>query len=108
MAYDTDAEPTSEEEYYMPDFDSLYEFATTDQIYKWVSKWRHLRVQNEPNEVIQEWFENLKRLHGPRVLGHRRCTRTHEAVLAGWSTLPHAGTAPGCRIKGDPSNECLK
>lgn len=108
VPYDTDAEPASEEEYFMPDFDSLSEFATIDQIYKWVTKWRHLRGQNEPNEVIQEWFENLKRLHGPRITGYRRCTHTYQAVLAGWRTLPHAGTLPGSRTPGALGTECLK
>ena len=109
VTYDTDQEPASEEEYYMPDFDSLYEFASTEQIYQWVNKWRHLKVQNEPADAIQEWFENLKRVHGPRITGQRRCLRTNLAILAEWRALPYAGTVPGaCHIPGDKSTECLK
>ena len=83
-------------EYYVPDFTSLQSFATHDEIHMWLNEWRHMVFMKKPSHVIQSWFENLKRVYGPRIDGHHSCIEAHALFIGEPGRLPLMGTLVGC------------
>ena len=85
-------EPEFEVDYYVPDFESLYEFANQKQVHFWIQKWREMRYYDEPDSSVRDWFDNLKKFHGPRVIGQEECIMAFNLFLAKSENLPRKGS----------------
>ncbi len=96
--------PNDDVDYYIPDVESLYEFGDPQQIRLWLNEWREMRMADQPDDTVRSWFQNLRRLHGPRIIGYEQCTQDYENLLIMEPTnLPFMGTLYDCGMSG-----CLK
>ncbi len=98
VSYEAEPEPEEYEQdfdadFYIPNFNSLYDFASEKQIIGWLRKWRQMIQVNEPDHVVKEWFENLRKIHGPHVIGVEECTMRLDLFRAVWRNLPRSGRA---------------
>ncbi len=84
-------EPMFDVDYYVPDFKSLYDFAGEKEILDWMKKWRQMRYVDEPDHVVKEWFQNLRKIHGPHVIGYEECTMKFHLYDSEWDSLPRFG-----------------
>ena len=85
-------EPEFDVDYYVPDFESLYEFANEKQVHFWIQKWREMRYYDEPDSSVRDWFDSLKKFHGPRVIGREECTMAFNLFLSKAENLPKEGS----------------
>ena len=85
-------EPEFDVDYYVPDFESLYEFANEKQVHFWIQKWREMRYYDEPDSSVRDWFDSLKKFHGPRVIGREECTMAFNLFLSKVENLPKEGS----------------
>ena len=93
ITYEDDQEEQHEfdVDYHVPDFNSLYEFADRKQVRRWVQKWREMLMLNQNDSVVKEWFANLRKVHGPHVVGNAKCTLKFDLLRTTWENLPKRG-----------------
>ena len=91
--------------YYVPDFTELESFASDKDMHFWLNEWRNMVSNNAPIEKIEEWFENIKRLHGPHIIGNRSCIGQLTLYTAKRQRLPVMGEIVSC---GGNTEECSK
>jgi len=48
------------------------------------------------NQRVRAWLEDLRRRHGPRVIGQRPCTKLYSHYAADLMRLPAWGVVPHC------------
>ena len=88
--------PSGDVNYFIPDFSELYDVASEEDIHNWQNEWRVKVAKGEPTSVIQEWFENIKSVQLPHIVGYRSCIHEHSMVKSHRDNLPAMGTLVGC------------
>ena len=83
---------------YIPDFASLLEYVSEDQLKKWARTFTQKVVMGESDENIRLWFESLKRLYGPQLKERQRCPHRRELFFTQMPStyLPKSGQLDGC------------
>ena len=84
-----------EDEPFWPDFPSLLDFATSQQIMNWYKEYRQMMVLGYSEEAIESWFYSLRRIHGPQMVGYSKCSLESNLVIASNEQLPMSGTVGG-------------
>ncbi len=64
---------------YVARFQDLPAPASEEQIHKWVNELRAMLIMEKSEEEIQEWYENLWKIYGPKRIGQNQCP--HEFSL---------------------------
>ena len=72
--------------------DELYDLGTDDEVHEWLNHWRVMLRNNEPPEVIVDWFLTIKKQKSPHVIGNMSCTEEIFYHYAVEGTLPVART----------------
>lgn len=92
--YQEEPEQDQYYDYYeeVPDFDELLDFATLKQVKKWVKEFLRLRALGKSSHEITAWYENIKRVYGPQLIGHWMCPRLITSYeLDQNARLPYSG-----------------
>ena len=95
--------PPPEPSYYEPDFNEMTDYVDKDSFRMLLNEWREQLLGGKSNQQIKAWWENVKRLHGPRIVGHEECVNAFPLFMADNFSAGYDGT-----IQGDLCENCFK
>ena len=74
--------PPPEDNYYAPDFNELTDYVDKDSFRMLINEWRQKVIDEKPIREIKAWWDHVKRLHGPRIVGHEECIKSFPLFFA--------------------------
>ncbi len=61
-----------------------------------------MRMAKKTDDEIRQWFETIRKVHGPHIIGHESCTSKWDIFEADTDELPYYGAVTMC------SHDCPK
>lgn len=74
----------------------LGSISDVEQVNEWRGELFNSDVDYTNREAVMDWFENIRKRHGPRLVGYESCTKHLPLVLATADSLPYFGTLIKC------------
>ena len=77
--------------------DRLNKMGNEEQVNEWRSELFNSDVDYNNREAVLDWYENIRRNHGPRLIGYESCINHLPLVLANSEvSLPRSGVLDRC------------
>ena len=78
--------------------DQLEAFGTDEEVHKWKNSLFMSQTDYTNKDAVDEWYENIKNQHGPRLEGYDPCFKELPLYVASARELPVFDTLTVCGL----------